>query len=230
VIGSEDPDTLSTEGNLADIYRREGRFRLSESMAMKALETERRVMGPASPYTAMSLALLGVDYAAQGRYSEAEDLFRQYSQGSSSKPEVDQVIASFLLTAPGPGRRDPARGLALARRSLLSEPDNPDRLQTLGLAEVRNGLWDEAIGTLKKATTLHAEREPEDLLFLAQACQGRGDAADADSNYERAVRLLGDVDAADPIDVSLWRETAAALGKPAPPSPKKSTSKSARTR
>ena len=107
------------------------------------------------------------------------------------------------------------QGLALARRALLSEPDNPDRLSTLGLAEVRNGMWDEAIGTLKKATALHAEREPEDFLFLAQAYQGRGDAADAGSNYERAVKLLGDVDTADPIDVSLWRETAAALVDPA---------------
>ncbi len=210
VNGSEDPDTLSTEGNLADIYRREGRFRLSESMAMKALETERRVMGPASPYTAMSLDLLGVDYAAQGRYSEAEDLFRQYSQGGAANAEVDRAFAWFLLVVADPPRRDPVQGLALARRALLSEPDNPDRLSTLGLAEVRNGMWDEAIGTLKKATALHAEREPEDFLFLAQAYQGRGDAADAGSNYERAVKLLGDVDTADPIDVSLWRETAAA--------------------
>lgn len=230
VIGSEDPDTLSTEVNLADIYRREGRFRLSESMAMKALETERRVMGPASPYTAMSLALLGMDYAAQGRYSEAEDLFRQYSEGSSPNPEVDRAFAWFLLTAPDPGRRDPVQGLALARRALLSEPDNPDRLNTLGLGEVQNGMWDEAVATLKKAIALHAEREPEDFLFLAQAYQGRGDAADAGSNYERAVKLLGDVATADSDDVPLWRETAAALGKPAPSSSKKSASKSAGTR
>lgn len=49
---------------------------------------------------------------------------------------------------------------------------------------------------------------------------------DGISNYERAVKLLGDVDVADPVDVSLWRETAAALGKPAP-SPKRSASNSA---
>jgi tetratricopeptide (TPR) repeat protein len=106
-------------------------------------------------------------------------------------------------------------------RNFLSEPDNSDRLNTLGLAKVRNGMWAEAIATLKKATALHAESEPEDFLFLALAYQGHGDAVDADSNYERAVKLLGDVDVADPVDVSLWRETAAALGKPAPPSPKK---------
>jgi tetratricopeptide (TPR) repeat protein/predicted Ser/Thr protein kinase len=224
VIGSEDPDTLSTEESLADIYRCEGRFQLSESMAMKVLETERRVLGPDSPTVAMSLNMLSFDYAAQGRYSEAEDLFRQYSQGSSPNAAVDGAFALFLLVFADPPRRDPVQGLVLARRALLSEPDDPDRLNMLGVAEVRNGLWDEAIGTLKKATTLHAEKDPEDFLFLAQAYQGRGDAADAGSNYERAVKLLGDVDAADPIDVSLWRETAAALGKPAPPSPKKSAS------
>ena len=123
------------------------------------------------------------------------------------------------------------QGLALARRALLSEPDNPDRLNTLGLAEVQNGLWDEAIGTLKKPAALHAEtQQPEDSFFLAQAYQGRGDAADAGSSYERAVKLLGAVAAADPVDVSLWRETAAALGRPAPPSPRKSARKSAGTR
>jgi tetratricopeptide (TPR) repeat protein len=156
VIGSEDPDTLSTEESLADIYRCEGRFQLSESMAMKALETERRALGPASPTVAMSLNMLSFDYAAQGRYSEAEDLLRQYSQGSSPNAAVDEAFALFLLVFADPPRRDPVQGLALARRALLSEPDNPDRLNMLGVAEVRNGLWDEAIGTLKKATTLHA--------------------------------------------------------------------------
>ena len=236
VIGSDDPDTLATEENLADLYRLEGRFRLSESIATKALETERRVPGPASRAAAEMLSLLARDYDAQGRYSEAEDLFRQYSQGSSPNPEVapnpeiDRAFAWFLLTAPNPGRRDPARALALARRALVSEPDNPDRLKTLGLAEVRNGLCDEAIATLRKAAVLHGERDPDDYLFLAQAYQCRGDAANAGSNYERAVTLLVDVATAEPDDVALWRETAAALDKPAPPSPKKSASKSAGAR
>jgi serine/threonine protein kinase len=220
VMGSEDPDTLSTATNLAYVYLREGKIRSSESLLIKTVETERRVLGPASAPTAMSLGLLAYEYAAQGRYSEAEDLFRQYSQGSSANPEVDKAFAWFLLTAPDPVRRDPAQGLALARRALQSEPDNPDGLTALGLAEVRNRLWDEAIATLEKAAALHGGTGPDDFLFLAQAYQGRGDAAHAGGNYERAVKLMGDVAVADPDDVPLWRETAAALGKTAPPSPK----------
>jgi tetratricopeptide (TPR) repeat protein len=178
----------------------------------------------------MSLLMLAQDYAAQERYSEAEDLFRQYSQGSSPKPEVDQRFAWFLLTAPDPRRRAPARALALARRAFQSEPDNPDLLGRLGLAQVQNGLWNEAIATLEKAVALHGGTDPEDFLVLAQAYQGRRDAANAGSNYERAVKLLGDVATADEDDLPLWRETAAALGRPAPASPKKSASKSAGTR
>jgi eukaryotic-like serine/threonine-protein kinase len=227
VMGSEDPDTLYMAMCLGDTYRLEGKFRTSESLLIKTLETMRRVLGPGNPQTAISLQILLQDYAAEGRYSEAEDLFRQYSQGSSANPEVNKAFARFLLTAPDPGRRDPARGLALARRALQSEPDNSGVLNVLGLAEVRNGLWDRAIATLEKSAALQGGTDPTDFLYLAQAYQGRGDAARAGSNYERAVKLLGDVAVADPDLVPLWHETAAALGKTAPPSPK-GTAKQAR--
>jgi tetratricopeptide (TPR) repeat protein len=94
-------------------------------------------------------------------------------------------------------------------------------------AGVRNKLWDEAIATLQKAAALQGGTEPDDFLFLAQAYQGRGDAAHAGSNYERAVQLLGDVAVAYPDDIPLWRETAATLGRPGPPSSKKPANKSA---
>ena len=228
VMGSENPDTLLTAMTLANIYRFEGKIRPSESLLIKTVETYRRVLGPGNAFTAVSLLSLAQDFAAQGRYSEAEDLFRQYSQQSSPNPEIDKAFAWFLLTAPDPVRRDPAQGLALARRALQSEPDNPDGLTALGLAEVQNRLWDEAIATLEKAAALHGGTDPDNFLFLAQAYQGRGDAAHAGSNYERAVKLMGDVAVADPDDVPLWRETAAALGKAAPPSPKGTASKRAR--
>jgi tetratricopeptide (TPR) repeat protein len=230
VMGPEDPDTLSTATMLAVTYRLEGKIRPSESLLIKTLETERRVLGPASPYTVASLSELAKDYAAQGRYSEAEDLFRQYSQGSSAKPEVDKAFAWFLVSAPDPKKRDSAQGLALARRALQSEPDNPDLLNTLGLAEVQNGLWEEATATLEKAAALHGGTDPSDFLFLAQAQHDRGDAAQAARNYERAVKLAGGVAGADADLVPLWREIAAGLARPGPPSSKKPASKSAGTR
>jgi uncharacterized protein HemY len=47
---------------------------------------------------------------------------------------------------------------------------------------VRDGLWDEAIATLRKPIAAKNGSQPYDFLFLAMAYQGRGDKAEAEKN------------------------------------------------
>lgn len=57
---------------------------------------------------------------------------------------------------------------------------------------------------------------------------GMGAVYEAEQDLPR--RLLGDVAVAYPDDIPLWRETAATLGRPGPPSSKKPANKSAGTK
>jgi tetratricopeptide (TPR) repeat protein len=215
LLGPEHPDVLGEALNLGEIYRREGKYRPSEALLIDTLNSLRRVLGPAHPVTAETLKELSLDYVAEGKYDQAEDLYRR-ALGATASPALEAGFAQLLLTVPDRRRRDPGRALELARMALKSEPGNADFLNTLGLAEVRNRLWDEAIATLQKAAGAHGGMDPKDFLFLAQAYQGRGDNANADRNYDRAVKMIRNVAEADPVVLPLWRETAAALGKPAP--------------
>ncbi len=215
VRGPEHPDTLLLTAGLGDTYRLEGKYRQSEALLIPTLDTERRVLGPANPITEETLYYLSLDYVAQNKYAQAEDLYRN-SLESSASPELEAMFARVLLTLPDRRRRDPGKALELARMALKSNPDNSDFLNTLGLAEVENRQWDDAIATLQRAAGLHNGTDPTDFLFLAQAFQGRGDKANADRNYDRAVKLIPQFSGEHSDTMLLWRETAAALGKPAP--------------
>lgn len=215
VRGPEHPDTLLVTAGLGDTYRHEGKYRQSEALLIPALDTERRVLGPANPITAETLNYLSLDYVAQSKYAQAEDLYRN-SLESSVSPELEAMFARVLLTLPDRRRRDPEKALELARMALKSNPGNSDFLNTLGLAEVENRQWDNAIAALQKAAGLHGGMDPTDFLFLAQAFQGLGDKAKADRNYDRAVKLIPQSSKENSDTMMLWRETAAALGKPAP--------------
>ncbi|MFP5229103.1 MAG: tetratricopeptide repeat protein [Acidobacteriota bacterium] len=215
VRGPEHPDTLLVTAGLGDTYRHEGKYRQSEALLIPTLDTERRVLGPANPITAETLNYLSLDYVAQSKYAQAEDLYRN-SLESSASPELEAMFARVLLTLPDRRRRDPGKALELARMALKSNPGNSDFLNTLGLAEVENRQWDNAIAALQRAVGLHNGTDPTDFLFLAQAFQGRGDKANADRNYDRAVKLIPQSSREASDTTMLWRETAAALGKPAP--------------
>jgi tetratricopeptide (TPR) repeat protein len=89
----------------------------------------------------------------------------------------------------------------------------------LGLAEVRNGLWDEAIATLNKSIAAMNGSQLYDFMFLAMADQGRGDRAEAEKNYARAAEMVRKDGASNPDLRMLWAEVAADLGKPAPKLP-----------
>jgi uncharacterized protein HemY len=143
-------------------------------------------------------------------------VFRQGLKSAPNNLDLLDGYAWILLTAKDHSVRQPGVALGLARRAIKLSPEDDYILNTLGLAEVSNGLWDEAIATLTKSSATSKGSNPTDFLFLAMAYQGRGDKAEAEKNYAHGAEMARKSAASDPDLRMLWAEAATDLGKPVP--------------
>lgn len=87
-------------------------------------------------------------------------------------------------------------------------------MNILGLAELRNGLWDNAIATLDKSSSLHEGADARNLFFQAMARWGGRDKAEAELRFARAVEAAKKDAPTDPELRMFWAEAAETLGKP----------------
>jgi tetratricopeptide (TPR) repeat protein len=75
ILGTDDPDTLSSMANLASTYWKQGRWGEAEQLDVRVMETRTRVLGAEHPSTLTSMGNLALTYSNQGRWGEAEQLF-----------------------------------------------------------------------------------------------------------------------------------------------------------
>lgn len=75
VLPEEHPDTLNPMNNLANLYRRQGRYDEAELLMVKTLEIRKRVLGEEHPHTLDSVNNLALLYAEQGHYDAAQPLY-----------------------------------------------------------------------------------------------------------------------------------------------------------
>jgi tetratricopeptide (TPR) repeat protein len=216
VLGPEDPDTLQSMNNLAFAYANERKYAQAEALDSQTIEMERRILGPEHPDTLQTMSNLAAAYDDDGKYAQAEDVFRQGVKNAPNNVPMLNGDAWRLLTAKDRRFRRPREALDLARKAVSLDPQKGGDLNTLGLAEVRNGLWDDAITTLNKSIALSNNSQPSDFFFLAMAYQGRGDAAEAEKNYAHGAEMARVPAESDPELRMLWVEAAKALGKPVP--------------
>lgn len=216
VLGPDHMDTTYSMEKLGLVLMREEKWGEAEKMLRASLASYERAVGPSDYFTGRARLDLIQLYMKSGETRKMDEAIREAIRVSPNLIMLNQASWAYLTVNPASARR-PREALELARRCVKLAPEDPDVLNTVGLAEVRNGLWDEAIRSLEKAASLHRGESATDYLFLALAYHGRGDKADSDTNYERGARLA----LAAPEDKetqALWRETAVELGKPISPS------------
>jgi tetratricopeptide (TPR) repeat protein len=218
VLGPENPDTLRSVASLAYDYRSAHKYEQAAALDQKNFEVRARVLGPNNPDTLDSIKSLGFDYRGEGRLDLAIGAMRKVVELRPDDARYLNELAWFLLTAPDPAFRNPVEALGYSRRATKIQPDQGGLLNTLGLALVRNGLWEEAIATLNKAVTLDKSGDYSDFLFLAMAYQGHGDTAEAQRNFAIGSGMASKLPATDLDSRKLWAEAAKALGKPGLPS------------
>jgi tetratricopeptide (TPR) repeat protein len=197
-------------------YQGSGQFGQAEALDRQLLAIRRRIAGEQDAETLWAAIELSVLYSSDQKYAQAEDVYRQALQSAPNNVYLLNGYAWLLLTAKDHRERRPGEALELARRASRLSPANVFLLNTLGLAELRNGHWDEAIEALNSSVKAYDGSQPQDFLFLAMAYHGRGDNADAEKNYAHGAEMARRMAASDPELRMLWDEAAAALGKPTP--------------
>jgi eukaryotic-like serine/threonine-protein kinase len=218
VLGPENPDTLWSMSNLAYDYYRAQRYQEAAALDAKAAEARARVLGPDNPLTLATFSALASEYNALHDYARVESIYRQVYKARPQSADGPNQLAWFLLTVPDTSLRRPAEALQLSRKSVELAGENAgNEYNTLGLALVRNNLWDEAIATLNKSVEFNKSSEPTDFFFLAMAYHGLGAKADAERNLVLGAELARKLRRQDSDTIELWTETAKMLGRPGPP-------------
>jgi tetratricopeptide (TPR) repeat protein len=221
VLGPENPDTLWSMSNLALDYRDEGKFVQAEALDSQTLELRRRLLGADNQSTLLSVSQLARDEAALGNYAEAEARYRKALAANPQSEVLLEGLAWFLLAAPDHHLRRPQEALEHARAALKGAGESADTLNILGLAELRNGLWDDAIAALEKSARLHQGPDAGNLFFQSMARWGRKDKGEAELLFARAVEAAKRDAPTDPALRMFWAEAAELLGKPGPvPTPR----------
>jgi WD40 repeat protein/tetratricopeptide (TPR) repeat protein len=98
---------------------------------------------------------------------------------------------AWRLVAGPVGERNPVQALALIRKALEREPDNASFLNTLGVAQYRNGQYTAAITTLEKSLATSQGRSDGFNLFFLAMCHARlRDTESAKECFDRAVKWV----------------------------------------
>jgi tetratricopeptide (TPR) repeat protein len=161
------------------------------------------------PPTVSLMAHLGAVYSWQGRYAEAEQLFRQALAQKTPDPEALNLLAAQLALKDGKARGEEA--LSLANRAWEALGANPGVLETRAVVYLALGRHHEAVEDLEDA--LAVQRSPSCLLHLARAHLLAGNRPQAIAAWKKAREAGLKPDRLHPLEQPFHRELATRLGE-----------------
>lgn len=182
ILGRESPITLTSQANLASIYRNQGRWKTAEELELQVLEARIEILGPKHPDSLTSMGSLASTYRSQGRWDEAEDLELQVLEARKEilgpdHPETLAIMHGLASTYQIQGRWKEAEDLALqvleACKKVLGS-DHPDTVTSMhGLASTYliQGRWKEAedleLQVLEVRKEVLGPKHPDSLTSMA---------------------------------------------------------------
>jgi serine/threonine-protein kinase len=202
------PDSANTRNTLGFLLESKGR--LGEALLEKQ---EAMRLNPDDPDLIHGL---GVVLGKLGRFEESVAAFRKALELNPNNSYPLNALAWYLVTAPDRRQRRPQEALDLARTAVKEGPDVATNYNTLGLAEYRNGLFVEAVATLRKSIEMSKGSDPSDFFFLAMTLWQRGERSEAERNFERGVEIASKASPQEWEWQMLWAEAAETLGKSGP--------------
>ncbi len=130
---------------------------------------------------------------ANGRYAEAIARFENAISLSPLNVRILNNFAWLLVTCPDASRRDVARGLELAKRAATANPQAADVLNTLGVANYRNGHWQEAIVNMQSAEEADPKKSlAHNYFFIAMAQSQLGEHEKAQEHFREASQWMAE--------------------------------------
>jgi tetratricopeptide (TPR) repeat protein len=165
---------------------------------------------PEKSPTALTLGIaLGSVYSLQGRYPEAEQLFRRaLAEDARQVGALNNLAAQLALKD---GKAGGEEALALANRALEVVGAHPAVLETRAVVYLALGRHGPALADLEDALAL--KRSPSALMHLARAHQLAGDRSQAIAAWKKAQEAGLKRDHLHPLEQPLYQELAAWLAK-----------------
>jgi serine/threonine protein kinase/tetratricopeptide (TPR) repeat protein len=201
-LGPDHTETLRSMHNLGNGYELLGRDADALKLRQETLALCKAKFGPDHLRTLGSMGNLANSYANLGRSAEAIKLCQETLERMQAKLGSDHVstliamsnLGLWLAGAPDVKLRDPARALALVKRTIDLAPKKskiPWLSEQYGIVRYRNGDWKGAVATLNEAIARGTPDDPASAAsayFLAMAHWHLGEKDQARQWYAKAVR------------------------------------------
>ena len=206
-FGYEDPRTLTSMNDLAEVLRGQGEYEAAEEMHRRALELSEKVLGPEHPDTLTSMSNLAGVLREQGEYEAAEEMHRRALELRVKVlgPEHPSTLASMNNLAEVLGEQGEheaaeemhRRALELCQKVL--GPEHPSTLASMSnLAEVLRGQGEHEAAeemhrrALELCQKVLGPEHPSTLASmnnLAEVLREQGEHEAAEEMHRRALEL-----------------------------------------
>lgn len=185
-------DLAYAYGNLARVHRRLERYADAAHHHRQAITLQEQLVA-SNPSTnsyrrdlANNLDGLGRALAALEKGEEAIQAYERSVQVDPTYYASYNNWAWLLLISPNRSLRDSAKALELARQALERNSNSRAVWHTVGTAQFRQGLLDEAEKSLRKSMELSNGGSAHDWFYLAAIQAQRGNLQEARSWFDRA--------------------------------------------
>jgi tetratricopeptide (TPR) repeat protein len=154
------------------------------------------------PEAVLMASKLGVIQIHQGRFDEAEGLFRRLLAGQPDNPDVLNNLA-WLLALRDRGKAQEA--LELINRAIDIRGADPSLVDTRAVVLIRAGQYDRAIQEIRNAQAIEPEN-PSLAIHLAWAFQAKGQTEEARKQFLRAEEFGRKIQGFDPLERAITQK------------------------